>query len=138
MTKERLYKYRGLCKELQQIERKIETMEAGLFSPKIQRLTGMPSAPAGGGNAKEDLMAEHIELLRYYKEKAAELKAEQLSIERAIDALEHIERTIVRLYYIDGLRWEQVCARVNYSRRQVHNIVTAAMDKLGAKKEPEA
>ena len=83
-------------------------------------------------------MAEHIELLRYYKAKVAELKAEQLYIERAIDALEYIERTIVRLYCIDGLRWSQVCDRVNYSRRQVYNIFTAAMDKLAAKKEPEA
>lgn len=138
MTKERLRKYRDLLQELKQIEQKIETMESALHSPKIQRITGMPSAPAGGGNTKEDLMAEHIELLEFYKGKKAELDAEQLAIEQAIDSLEYKERMVLRPYYIDGLTWEQVCVLVSYSWRQVHNIHSAALIKLAEKEEPEA
>lgn len=138
MTKERLRKYRDLRLELNQIEQKVETMESTLFSPKIQRITGMPSAPSGDGNAKESLMAEHIELLEYYKVKKAELKAEQLAIEKAIESLEYRDRTVLRLYYIDGLTWEQVCVLVSYSWRQVHNIHSAALTKLGKNEEPGA
>jgi RNA polymerase sigma factor (sigma-70 family) len=135
MTKERLRKYRDLSKELEQIEQKVETMESALCSPKIQRITGMPSAP-GDKNAKEDMMAEHLELLEYYQQKKAELKAEQLAIEKAIESLEYRDRTVLRLYYIDGLTWEQVCVLVNYSWRQVHNIHSAALMKLGKDEEP--
>lgn len=138
MTKERLRKYRDLSQELRQIQQKIETMESALCSPKIQRITGMPSAPNGGHNTKEDLMAEHIELLEHYKVKEAGLKAEQLAIEKAIESLDYRERTVLRLYYIDGLTWEQVCVLVNYSWRQVHNIHSAALKKLGTQEEPGA
>lgn len=138
MTKERLRKYRDLRQELAQIEQKIETMESALYSPKIQRITGMPSAPAGGGNAKEELMAEHMELLEYYRAKKSCLRAEQLAIEQAIESLEYRERTVLRLYYIDGLTWEQVCVVVSYSWRQIHNIHSAAIVKLNKQEEPGA
>ena len=129
MTKERLRKYRDLLKELEQIEQKVETLESALCSPKIQRITGMPSAPSGG-NAKEDLAIKHLELLEYYQEKKASLMGEQLAIEMAIEALDYRDRTVLRLYYIEGLTWEQVCVLVNYSWRQVHNIHSAALMKL--------
>ena len=138
MTKERLRKYRDLRRELAQIAQKVEEMESALFSPKVQKLTGMPSAPAGGGNAKEGLMAEHLELLAYYREQEAALKSEQLAIEKAIDSLDYRERSVLRPYYIDGLTWEQVCVLVNYSWRQVHNIHSCALEKLRTNEEPVA
>ena len=129
MTKERLRTYRDLRRELRQIERKVEAIEASLYSPKIPRLTGMPAAP-GGGNAKEDMVAEHLELLDHYKAKKAELAAEQLAIEKAIDSLPYRERTMLRLYYIDGLTWEDVCVQMSYSWKWVHQIHSDALQKL--------
>lgn len=137
MTKERLRKYRDLSKELEQIAEKVETLESALCSPKIQRITGMPSA-SSGKNSKEDLAIKHMELLEYYQEKKADLKAEQLAIEKAIESLDYRDRTVLRLYYIDGLTWEQVCVLVNYSWRQVHNIHSAALMKLVKEEEPGA
>lgn len=135
MTKERLRKYRDLLKELEQIALKVETLESALCSPKIQRITGMPSAPSGN-NSKEDLTIKHMELLEYYQKKKAGLLGEQLAIEKAIEALDYRDRTVLRLYYIEGLTWEQVCVLVNYSWRQVHNIHSAALMKLVKEEEP--
>lgn len=135
MTKERLRKYRDLLKELEQIALKVETLESALCSPKIQRITGMPSAPSGN-NSKEDLTIKHMELLEYYQEKKASLMGEQLAIEKAIESLDYRDRTVLRLYYIEGLTWEQVCVLVNYSWRQVHNIHSAALMKLVKEEEP--
>ena len=129
MTKERLRKYRDLCKELEQVQRKIESLETTLYSPTAQRLTGMPSNPSAG-NPLEDMAAKHLELLDYYKAKNIELAAEQLAIEQAIDSLEYRERTLLRLYYIDGLKWEEVCVRISYSWRQTHKIHAKALEKL--------
>lgn len=129
MTKERLRKYRDLCRELRQIEEKIESMESALYSPKIPRITGMPSA-AGNGNSKEDLAAKHIELLDYYKCKKYELYTEQLAIEKAIESLPYRERTLLRLYYIDGLTWEEVCVKMSYGWTQTHKIHGKALQML--------
>ena len=129
MTKERLRTYRDLLRELRQIERKVEAIESALYSPKIPRLTGMPAAQSGG-NPKEDLAAKHLELLDYYNSKKAELAAEQLAIEKAIEVLPYRERTLVRLYYIDGLTWEQVCVNMNYGWSQTHKIHSIALNML--------
>lgn len=129
MTKERLREYRDLHRELKQIEEKVETMESALYSPKIPRITGMPSA-AGNGNSKEDLAAKHIELLDYYRRKKYELYTEQIAIEKAIDPLPYRERTLLRLYYIDGLTWEEVCVKMSYGWSRTHEIHALALQKL--------
>lgn len=129
MTKERLREYRDLHRELKQVEETVEAMKSALYSPKIPRITGMPASP-GNKNSKEDLAAKHIELLDYYKRKKYELYTEQLAIEKAIESLPHRERTLLRLYYIDGLTWEEVCVNINYSWRRVHQIHAAALRML--------
>lgn len=134
MTKERLRSYRDLRRELRQIERKVESIETTLYSPKIPRLTGMPAAP-GGGNSKEDLAAKHLELLEYYEAKQAELVAEQLAIEKSIEVLPYRERTLLRLYYIDGLTWEEVCVNMNYVWSRIHEIHGMALRMLREKEE---
>ena len=134
MTKERLREYRDLHRELKQIEEKVETMESTLYSPKIPRITGMPSA-AGNGNSKEDLAAKHIELLDYYRKKQQELYTEQLAIEKAIESLDGVERTLMRYRYIEGLTWEEVCVKMNYGWTQTHKIHGKALQMLKKDKE---
>lgn len=130
MTKERLRAYRDRKKELLQIGQMIETLEARLYAPKAQRLTGMPSGPATGRNAAEDMADQHLELLAHYKDMESTLKAEQLAVEHAIASLEPIQRTLLRHYYIEGMKWEEVCVKVGYSWRQTHNIHAKALKML--------
>ncbi|MBQ3065357.1 MAG: hypothetical protein IJC98_03875 [Clostridia bacterium] len=37
---------------------------------------------------------------------------------------------MARYRYIDGLSWENVCEKMNYSWRQTHRIHSAMLDKL--------
>lgn len=129
MTKERLREYRDLKREKEQLEQKLETIEAALYYAKPQRLTGMPSNPSAG-NAMEDMAARHLELLDLYKEKLKRLDEELLAIEEAIDGLASRERDVLRRYYIDGLTWEEVCVEVGYSWRQTHRIHAQALERL--------
>lgn len=133
MTKDRLRKYRDLHRELRQIEEKIEVMESALYSPKIPRMTGMPASPTNG-SSKEDLAAKHLELLDYYKRKQQELYTEQLEIETSIESLPYRERTLLRLYYIDGLTWEEVCVHMSYGWTQTHKIHGKALQMLRKQK----
>ena len=130
MTKERLRRYRDQQRELEHVWEKIETLEAALFAPKAQRLTGMPAGPSKNRNSAEDLADRHVELLDHYNALAAELAAEQLAIEQAIASLESVERDLMRYHYIDGLTWPAVCERINYGWTQTHRIHARALLKL--------
>ena len=134
MTKDRLRNYVNIKREAEQIKRQMEEIEAALYYPKIQRLTSMPSAPSAG-NYQEDLAIHHIELQEKYRAKLGALAEEQLAIETAIERLEPTARMLLRYRYLDGLKWEEVCVRMNYSWRQTHRLHGEALRQL--KEEPE-
>ena len=134
MTKERLRNYLDLKREQAQLQQQLETIEAALYSPKTQRLTGMPSAPSHG-NAVENMADKHLELQDRYRAKLAELAAEQLAIEQAIETLEPTDRMLLRYRYIEGLPWEEVCVRMSYSWRQTHRLHSKALEALRKQEE---
>ena len=55
--------------------------------------------------------------------------------ERAIEALEPNRRMLLRYRYIDGLKWEEVCVRMNYSWTQTHYHHGEALKQLKANSE---
>lgn len=122
MTKERLRKYQSIKKEKEQLRQQLEEIEAALYYPKIQQLTGMPGSGRKEGNPQEPLAIRHIELQERYRTKMEELAAEQMAIEQAIESLEPNKRMLLRHRYIEGLKWEEICLRMNYSWRQIHRI----------------
>ena len=129
MTKAQLRRYGALKRERAQLEDKIKEIEAALYSPKAQRMTGMPSTPSHG-NATEALIAKHLELQELYRAKLAELVEEQLTIEAAIESLDLTARTLLRYRYIDCLKWEEICLRMSYCWRQTHNLHSKALEAL--------
>lgn len=137
MTKEQLRNYLAIKAERKQLEALLEEIEGPLYSPRAQQLTGMPHAPspAGSGSAQERMADRTMELRAYYAEKIANLTAEQLRIERAIDSLCPRMRQLLRHRYIEGLTWEAVCVAMNYSWKQTHRIHSEALELL---KEQEA
>lgn len=129
MTKERLRYYMALKREAEQLQQQLETIETSLQSPKVQKLTGMPPGGAEGYRI-EELMAKHIDLQTAYGQKIEEIAAEQLAIETAVSALPPKLRTLIRLHYFDGLTWNKVCERMNYSWTSVHRMHRAALQML--------
>lgn len=132
MTKEELRSYRALTKERKQLETLLEEIESPLYSAKVQRLTGMPSASGSGesGSAQERLADRTMELRAEYAENIAELAERQLAIEQAIDALPSTMRQLLRARYIEGLTWEEVCVCIGYGWRQTHRIHAEALQRM--------
>lgn len=129
MTKERLRNYAILKEERNQLRRQLEELEAALYYPKIQRLNGMPSAPSKE-NALELMVAHHAELQEKYEAKIAEMNAEMLFVETAIENLEPTARMLLRYRYLECLKWEEVCVKMNYSWMQTHRIHANALKQL--------
>ena len=102
MTKEQLREYRQIKKELDAME---------VLARKIER----HSTP---------------ELQDRYDQQREKLAAELLRIEQAIETLGATERTLMRLRYIDGLSWQAIAMRINYSWQQTHRIHARALIKI--------
>ena len=130
MDKNRLKNHKHIKKEIAQLESKLADVEAALFYPKIQHLSQTPGGQPAEGNPQEALAIYHVELKALYDAKLVELKAEQLAVEKAIEGLEPQERTLLRLRYLDGLTWEEICVKESYSWAQVHRYHAEALKKL--------
>lgn len=137
MTKEQLREYRHIREERDSLADMIADLESTMYGPRGPRLDGMPHGGGGNSSPIETLAAKHDELLRLYQEKVAKLTAKLEEIEAAIELLAPRERELVRLYYIKGLTWEQVCVAMSYSWMQVHRIHSKALEQLKIGEAPE-
>ena len=102
MTKEQLREYRAIKKELQTLE---------VLYKRVART----------GDAE---MTERYEMLC---QKANE---ELAAIESAIATLTPTERDLMRLRYIEGLSWQDICRRINYCWQWTHKIHASALQKI--------
>lgn len=132
MTKERLRRYQAIKAEQRQLQSLLDEIEAPMYGPKAQQLSGMPFPPSriGSGSPQEQMADRTMELRARYAGKIEELHAEQLEIETAIDKLEPKQRTLLRHRYIEGMTWEEVCICMGYSWRQTHRLHADALEQL--------
>lgn len=131
MTKERLRQYQQLKREKDMLEEKLVELESTMASPRIQKLDGMPHGQPQGGSLMDTLVEQHLALKAMYANKLRELNDTLLGIETAIESLEDAtERNLMRLRYIDGLKWEEITLAIGYSWQQTHRIHARALEKL--------
>ena len=101
MTKEALREYRNIKTELVEMEK-----------------------------LRKTLTALDYDIDELYLPKKTALLRELERIEQAIETLGPTERTLMRLRYIEGLSWQEVCDRIHYSWQQTHRIHANALIKL--------
>lgn len=128
-VKRRLNRYHDLNEEAAQIRDELVRLEQAMTSPAGPNMDGMPRSP-GAGNPVERMVIKHITLQERYTEQLARIVAEQEQIEAMIENLDSTERRLARYRYIDGLTWDNVCIKMNYSWRQTHRIHARMLDKL--------
>lgn len=107
MTKEELRQYRSIKLEICQLEHRLVTM---------------------------DMMGHNDDITKplrdLYRKKLEVLIEGQLKIENAIESLDPTERELIRLRYIDGEEWLDICATIHYEWTQTHRIHARALDKI--------
>lgn len=130
MTRQKLRMYRDIREERDRLVRMIGDLEAVMYGPRSPKLDGMPTTHGEAGRPTEALAIKHQDLLDLYEGKVADLAEILKDIEEAIKPLRPKERTVLRLYYIEGLTWEHVCCELHYSWSQVHRWHKAALKHL--------
>ncbi len=136
MTKEKLKEYRDLKLEVDSIKKQIKDLETDLYSTNASQIGKV----SGGGfrrgvTYQEVKVDEKDELLKYYRKKLKSRNKKMLAIEKAIGnaALTTRERTLLRLYYLQGKTWEKVAEEMGISWATVHRIHPSALQKLNTK-----
>jgi DNA-directed RNA polymerase specialized sigma24 family protein len=109
----------------------VEELEVIIYGPKGVTLSTTPSSGGNNpGSALENSVIRLSTLRDQYKQKVETIAAELDEIEKAIAELQPRERQLIRLYYVEGLTWEQVAVVMGYSWRQVHRIHGDALRQL--------
>ena len=129
--KRQLNSYKDLRAEHQQLLDELRQLEIAMSAPPGPNWDGMPRSP-GTSNPVERMAIKHITLEQRYEAQLERLAAAQILIEDMIEGLEPTERRLARFRYIDGLTWDAVCDKMNYSWRQTHRIHGRMLDKLVA------
>ena len=113
MNKTELREYVHIDRELNDLERRIEWTKSQILKPKSTTCV-------------ETL----INLESLFTVKWDQLIDLRFTIEKSINKLPPLECTLMRLKYIDGLTWEEVAVKLNYSWRWVHKLHSRALQKI--------
>lgn len=130
--KEWLSRYRNAKAQAAELEEELYNLRVGKMCPS-NIITDMPSGGSGDGDlssyvaAVDNLMSKIIQ--NRYKQVML-----YTNISDAIDVLEDdVEKRILRLRYLQGMKWEEVIIRIGYDDRQVYRIHGNALHNIKIK-----
>lgn len=129
MTKEDLKEYQWIVRNIEHLESQLEEAQA-----QAESVSSPISGEGGGGGGDGDKMASNVCNIITIKEKIQEeldkAREAQSRIMDAIAQLPHTEALVIRLRYIEGLEWDNVSSRMNYSTRQILRVHGYAINLL--------
>ena len=130
MTEEKLKNYRILRMERDQLSRLIRLIQEELSSPPVQKSLVFPRSARSRHGGFSKLVAQRLMLSQQWEAKQHELTQELKEIEDAVQALPPLERTLLRLHYLEGKTWDEVADALHYSLRHIHRLRAASLKKL--------
>lgn len=127
--------YRDVDKTIKLNERVIKNLEdqyyttlAGVNMDGMPHGKGTPSSPVERVVLNIPASVQQtISSMEKENRKLADIKAEILS---ELNRLNYHQKAVLLAFYIDGLQWEQISERLNYSPRQCRNIRDSGLDAL--------
>lgn len=133
-TKEYLSQYLKAKRYAEKCFEKLDELDIGPRSPKMD---GMPRA--SGISDLADTVAQRERIRKKWE--AAQKRALDLAeeISEVIEAVPDLdERTLLRLRYINGLKWDKVADKMSYSLPQIFRIHGCALISAGELREDES
>lgn len=129
MDKATLRQYRAILREIAHLEEEKRRVLDGLLAPPSGDGT-----PRGSGEHDRigSAVARRDKYQRMIDRKLDKLIALRREIESAVAALPPKDRYLIRLRYIDGLRWEDVAAELHYGYQwtlTLHGRILQRMEK---------
>lgn len=129
MTKYDLMQYQWILKNIEKLEEKLLEIDTQL-QRITTRYTLVSVSRTGSRDVMGELIVKKIEVEEEINRKLQESYKKLKEIERAIEKLDEREKLLMRLRYIQGKDWMEICDEMGYSWRQIHRIHKKALDKL--------
>ena len=131
-AKEFLRSLRKTETEIRALRMQIEKLRSEAEGVKAMTLSDMPKG--GHGRDAADIIAEIADLQAVCAAKIDALVLERREASRIVMRIERTElRTVLTLYYFDGMSWDEVAAEMFYSVRQVLRLHGEALVEFEAK-----
>ena len=127
-------------KALQYIDIKVKSKHQEIISLKSGILRGqqfddMPKSK-NNKNQSEELNVLIIDKSEQLYQEIQDLYKEREELIQAIESLDDpVENIVMRLFYIDGMTWNEVEAKLRYSRGTIQKIRKSAFGNLAKKYE---
>lgn len=127
--KERLKEYLWIKENIEELEDRLLEIDTQLTKVTTQ-ITADKVSATKDPDKWTNLISQRIEVENRINREIAKGLEEMKLIEDLIQGLSEKEKYLMRLRYIKGLKWEQICCKMHYEWRQVHNIHSRALSKL--------
>lgn len=132
--KRALRQYTGLKREAARISEQIEAIEARLYTVRTSNLSEAPARGTGEKTLVESLIDALERLKNEYRAREIGYISELTTTERLINKLaDPTDRAIFTCRYIDGLKWEQVCVKLNYGWNAIHRRHRKGLSEIAHK-----
>lgn len=130
MIKDKLQQYRKLKTELDSIKLGILQLDDDLRSPRTTQLGKISGGTQNAVTPVDIKLDEKDRLCALYRRKKEQLDLELWQIEQVIQRMPPQERTLLRLYFLQGKTWEQVAEEMGYSVAHVYRLRKNALCQL--------
>ena len=132
VTKKELKMYKVYKLEIRSIEDSILELQTVLENVSSKPITDeQTNHNAFIVDKQSDLVLKKLELEDKLMIARANLIESHEQIEGAIEKLnEPIERTVLRMRYINDMKWEEICVHIDYEWAQMHRIHNKALKNM--------
>ncbi|MBS6195466.1 MAG: DUF1492 domain-containing protein [Clostridiales bacterium] len=124
--KEYLWGYRDASRQLKRLEEELMELRLNILCPSVNQ-DGMPhgsgESDLSGYMSKVDELERKILKARY--KRIRKFKEIRDRIERLED---ENEKDVLVYRYIKGMKWEDICTKMQYSWRRIHYIHSKALE----------
>lgn len=129
MTKRELQEYRWIQDNIEELQNRIEEVE----TQATKMTTALKAIPIGGNQEKDKtgrLICKMVELKKQLNKEVEAGIEKMQQIEAAIENIDEREKRLIRLRYIKGYSWIDICAIMNYEWAHTHRIHASALKNL--------
>lgn len=123
-----LRRYQWACQEIDAWQDELD-----IWIARATRITTTFSDMPKGGERQtmDDAVVKYVEIADNLNAKIVEAVQIKIEVEQCIDAITDGRlRAVLRLRYINHLKWEVICYHLSYSWKMIHILHGAALDKL--------
>lgn len=128
--KKYLNRYRESGRKIINLQEELQALREVEQSAKIQQLSDMPK----GSGRQQDIAVVLIGIEKLQKRIDDEIVRQikiRLEIENVLLGVKDAqEAKVLRLRYIELLKWEEICVQMNYSWKGIHKVHGRALKNL--------